>query len=281
MVEFGPSGRCEFMEENSVDIMRAPRFLSDLGLKAFEYPFTHGVNLSADKAKLIGDEFKKFGISLSVHAPYYVNFATPDEFQAEKSYGYIITSIKLMKIMGADRLIFHPGSLTGQPREVAVANTKRHLTELVSILKSQNLLDGIYLCPETMGKHGQIGTPQEVADFCSIDEHLMPAIDFGHVNAFGLGSIKTEADYIQVFNEFKNKLGARGGNVHIHFSRIKFGEKGELTHLNFDSPEDFGPDYISFVSALKTTGVDARVICESRGHQTKDAITMKIEYNKK
>lgn len=280
MVEFGPSGRCEFMDETNIDIMQVPRFLSDLGLKTFEYPFTHGVNLSTQKAQQIGEAFKKYNISLSVHAPYYINFATPDEMQAEKSYGYITTSIKLMKIMGADRLIFHPGSLTGQPRDVAVANTKRHLTELIAILKEQNLLDGIYLCPETMGKHGQIGTAEEVADFCAIDSHFIPAIDFGHINAFTLGGIKSEDDYLNILNIFTTKLGKRGNQIHSHFSRIKFGEKGELTHLNFDSPEEFGPDYIALMSALKKAKTDARIICESRGHQTKDALAMLIEFNR-
>lgn len=280
MVEFGPSGRCEYMEELGIDILKVPKFLSELGLTTFEYPFTHGVNISESKAKIIGEEFKKYNISLSAHAPYYINLATPDDIQAEKSYGYIIASIKMVKIMGADRLVFHPGSLTKQTREEALNNTKKHLVELVEILKHENLLEGIFLCPETMGKHGQIGTVEEVADFCTIDEHLMPALDFGHINAFTLGGIKDVIDYENIFKTLMEKLGQRGKTIHSHFSRIKFGDKGELTHLNFDSPLEFGPDYKKLNIALKNLGINGRIICESKGHQTKDALMMFEDYKK-
>ncbi len=280
MIEFGPSGLCEYMEEQGADILKVPKILSDLGLKTFEYPFTHGINLRSEKAKQIGEEFKKYGISLSVHAPYYINFATPDDIQAEKSYGYIISSIKLMKIMGADRLVFHPGSLTKQPREVAVANTKARIKELMKILDEQGLGTGIYLCPETMGKHGQIGTVKEIADFCAIDSRIIPTIDFGHVNAFTLGSLKTVEDFENIFKTFKEVLGERGNIIHGHFSRICFGEKGELKHINFDSPEEFGPDYKLLNIALKNCGIKGRIICESHGHQTLDALSMFNDYNK-
>lgn len=280
MIEFGPSGMCEYMDELGVDILKVPKILNDLGLTTFEYPFTHGVNLREEKAKQIGDAFKEYNISLSVHAPYYINFATPDDMQAEKSYGYVIASIKLMKIMGADRLVFHPGSLTKQTREVAVANTKRRIAELMKILDEQGLADGIYLCPETMGKHGQIGTVEEVAEFCSIDERIIPTIDFGHVNAFTLGGIKTVKDYEQIFNTFKTVLGERGKLIHGHFSRIIYGDKGELRHINFDSPEEFGPDYKLLNIALKNCGIEGRIVCESHGHQTQDALAMLKDFNK-
>lgn len=280
MINFGPSGMCEYLESLGVDILKVPKVLSELGLTTFEYPFTHGVNLREEKARQIGEAFREYNISLSVHAPYYINLATPDDFQAEKSFGYIIASIKLMKVMGADRLVFHPGSLTKQTREVAVDNTKRRIAELVEILKEQNLLDGIYLCPETMGKHGQIGTVSEVAEFCSVDEHIIPTIDFGHVNAFTLGSIKTVGDYEEIFKTFISVLGERGKLIHGHFSRIEFGEKGELKHLNFDTELDFGPDYKQLNIALHNMGIEGRIVCESRGHQTQDALAMQNDYQK-
>ncbi|MBQ7452948.1 MAG: TIM barrel protein [Clostridia bacterium] len=280
MIEFGPAGRCELMDEQGIDIMKVPAFLNKLGLKTFEYPLTHGINLHRDKAREIGEEFKKYGISLSVHAPYFINLATPEDEKAEKSFGYIISSIGIMRAMGADRLVFHPGSLTKQSRDVAFANTKNRMRELVDLLNSQGLLEGIYLCPETMGKHGQIGTVSEVVELCTLDEHIIPTLDFGHINAFTLGSIKTSADYENILNQFKNRLGERGNLIHAHFSRIRFGEKGEICHLNFDTEEDFGPDYVELIKALKKCGTDGRIICESHGHQTEDSKTMSDEYFK-
>ena len=179
MIEFGPAGMDETMDAQKIDIFAVPAYLKKLGLKTFEYPLTHGTNLNLDKAKLIGEAFKKEGITLSCHAPYYINFANPDPLAFDKNVGYITASLNICRAMGADRLVFHPGSLTGQTREVAVKNTYEGIREMVKILNEQNALDGLYLCPETMGKHGQIGTVEEVAQFVSIDEHLMPTIDFG------------------------------------------------------------------------------------------------------
>ena len=279
MIDFGPSGRCETMEELGLDILEVPAFLHEKGLTAFEYPLTYGINIGKEKAKQIGEAFKKYDIKLSVHAPYYINLATPDDEAAEKSFGYIISSIVIMKAMGADRLVFHPGSLTKQTREVAMANTLRRIKELVLRLKEENLLDGIFLCPETMGKHGQIGTYTEVLEMCKIDEHIIPTLDFGHINAFTLGGIKSSADYETILNTYIDGLGERGHNIHSHFSRIKFGDKGELCHLNFDSPEEFGPDYLELVKALKACKTQGRIISESRGHQTIDSLAIKNAYN--
>ena len=39
------------------------------------------------------------------------------------------------------------------------------------------------LCPETMGKIGQLGTLEEVLALCSVDKRITPCIDFGHLNA--------------------------------------------------------------------------------------------------
>ena len=279
MIEFGPAGMDETMDAQKMDIFAVPAYLKKLGLKTFEYPLTHGTNLNLDKAKLIGDAFKKEGITLSCHAPYYINFANPDPLAFDKNVGYITASLNICRAMGADRLVFHPGSLTGQPREVAVKNTYENIREMVKILNEQNALDGLYLCPETMGKHGQIGTVEEVAQFVSIDEHLMPTIDFGHVNAFMLGGLKTEADFDQIFATLKRVLGERGSVIHGHFSRIEYGAKGELKHINFDSPEPFGPDYRALIRSLKRNNISGRIVCESRGHQSLDAATMNNEYH--
>jgi len=279
MIDFGPSGHCEKMEEENIDILKVPAFLNEHGLTAFEYPLTYGINISTAKAKIIGEEFKKYNIKLSVHAPYYINLATPDDEAAEKSFGYIVSSIAIMKAMGADRLVFHPGSLTKQTREVAFNNTIRRIKELVVRLKEENLLDGIYLCPETMGKHGQIGTYSEVLEMCKIDEHIIPTLDFGHINAFTLGSLKTSADFEEILNAYISGLGDRGHNIHCHFSRIKFGDKGELCHLNFDTLEDFGPDYLELVKALRKCKTEGRIISESRGHQTIDSMAIKRAYD--
>ena len=151
-------------------------------------------------------------------------------------------------------------------------NTYNNIKNLIEILDELGFEDFI-LCPETMGKHGQIGTVEEIAKICAIDDRIIPTIDFGHVNSFGLGSLKTEADFENVFKTFKEYLGDRFNKVHIHFSKIKYGSKGELCHLTFDDNE-YGPEFELLSKVLKKMNIEASVICESRGMQTRDACIM-------
>lgn len=48
-----------------------PKWLSEKGLDLFEYSFGKGVRISDATAEAIGDESDKYGIEISVHAPYF------------------------------------------------------------------------------------------------------------------------------------------------------------------------------------------------------------------
>lgn len=275
MVKFGPSGFCEVFLENHSHSEQIPEFLKENNLDAYEYAFNRGVNISDEKALKLKEIFEKNNIVLSVHGPYYINLANPDDEMAEKSKGYIIDSLKKMKVLGAKYLVYHPGSLTKLTREKAFELTMKRTKELIKLLDENDIHD-MYICPETMGKHGQVGTVEEVAMMCALDERIIPTLDFGHINSFGLGSLKTEEDFENVFKILEKHMGDRFRKVHIHFSKIEYGAKGEIKHLNFDEDEKkFGPDFELLAKVLKKLNIEATVICESRGNQTMDAKKMK------
>ncbi|MBQ9790165.1 MAG: TIM barrel protein [Clostridia bacterium] len=274
MVKFGPSGCCDRFLSDHKSVEDIPEWLEAQGLDSFEYAFNKGIFLSDEKASQYREIFEKHGIELTVHGPYFINFANPDDMMAEKSYGYIIKSLQKMRLMGAKKLVFHPGSLTKQTREKAFEVTMDRLKTLVGILDEYGF-DDMFICPETMGKHGQIGTVEEVAQMCALDPRIMPTLDFGHINSFTGGTLKTKDDYIEVFKTLEKYIGDRYKNVHIHFSKIMYGPKGELKHLTFEEDNEYGPDFEPLAEALKELGVNATVICESRGSQTDDAIQMK------
>ena len=274
MIKFGPSGFCDdFLKEHSHS-EEVPEWLIKNGLNAYEYAFNKGVRITDEKAEKLKNVFEKYNIELTVHGPYYINLANPDDIMADKSKGYIIDSLNKMKVLGAKKLVFHPGSLTKSSREDAFKLVLKRLKELVELLDEYGFKD-VFLCPETMGKHGQVGTVEEIAQMCQIDERIIPTLDFGHINSFGLGSLKTEDDFRQVFMTLKKYIGDRYKKVHIHFSKIMFGDKGELKHLTFEDNQGFGPDFEPLAKVLKELDIDAVIICESRGTQTKDAVKMK------
>ena len=71
---FGPAGTDDNFKvlgyKNSLDI---PDYVTKMGLDCFEYQCGRGVNIGKDKAKLLGEKAKEAGISLSLHAPYYIS----------------------------------------------------------------------------------------------------------------------------------------------------------------------------------------------------------------
>ena len=97
MIKFGPSGFCEEFSINNKSTEEMPKWLLNHNLNCYEISFTNGVRLSLETAEKYGKLFKEADIEISVHAPYYINFANPDPLMIEKSNGYIIESLKRME----------------------------------------------------------------------------------------------------------------------------------------------------------------------------------------
>lgn len=277
MVIFGPSGTSEDVEKAKMTRAEQSAYLRKLGLFAYEHPFTYGANLSEKTKQEMLTEFKDNGISLSVHAPYYINFANPDPEKITATKKYLLDSIIKGAEMGADRVVFHPGSLTGLTREEAFNNCKNNIKAFVDELDQLNI-QGCYICPETMGKHGQIGTWQEIAEICALDDRIIPCLDFGHINAYTLGELNTKDKYREILNKFVNELHKH--EIHIHFSRIEYTSKGEKKHLTLDDESDYGPDFHDLLDVIDEFNANFRIISESNGTQTIDANKMKEYYKK-
>ena len=278
MINFGTSGVSDSMKADNLNYSQIAKKLKSLGLDSFEYPFTYGTNISDEKCKEIGEAFLSEGVNLSVHAPYYINLASGDEEAVLKSFGHIYNSMKKAKVMGADRVVFHPGSLTKQTREVAFNNVLSNLKRFVESIAGDELVEGVLLCPETMGKHGQIGTPDEVLEMCKLSNILIPTIDFGHINAFSGGGLISKEGFASIIEKFV--IGLEKKEIHIHFSKIEYGGKGEIKHLTFETDPGFGPDERLMIQALSDFDANFRIISESAGTQDKDSKIM-LDYYKK
>ena len=278
-VKFGPSGNSElFYALGYKSSVEAPKWLKSIGLSAYEYSFGRGYTMGEEKAKLIGQQAKDNGIEISVHAPYYINFANESEEMIEKSYNYILNGLKMLKNLGGNRLVFHAGSQGKLEREKALGLIKERLILLAEKVK-QNGFGGMVLCPETMGKPLQIGTYKEIVDICSVDEIYVPTFDFGHIYALSLGKFGSYQDYVDVFSYALEKLGERAKFCHIHFSQIEYGAKGEIRHLNFGNGS-FGPDFKPLLKAIFDLNLSPTIICESHSNMATDALEMKEFYEK-
>ncbi len=278
MIKFGPSGNSEsFFIEGHTATEEAALWCKERNLDCFEYSFGQGIRLGEKKAVEIGEAFKKCGVELSVHAPYFINLATLEEEKAFNSYNYILDSAEYMRLMQGERIVFHPASQGKMTREDAVKLTLERFKVLTEKIY-ENGLDDMKFCPETMGKLGQIGTIEEITLFCKTDKCFIPTVDFGHVNAREQGSLKTVSDYKSRLEYMIENLGyEKMKNFHVHFSKIQYGAKGEIRHLTFEDTE-YGPEFEPLAVALKDLKLEPVVVCESAGTQAEDAFTMKDIY---
>ncbi|MBO7368811.1 MAG: TIM barrel protein, partial [Clostridia bacterium] len=249
MIKFGPSGSTiRFFAEGYEHTEQMAGYVSAIDLDCYEYSFGRGVNLSPMKAASIKAAFDKENIEISVHAPYYVNLGTPDAEKGEKSYGYVLSSGIVGGQMGAKRVVFHPASQGKEDRNVVVERTKDRLKYLADMIYESGL-DKMKFCPETMGKIAQIGTIEEITEFCKIAPFYYPTVDFGHVNAREQGSLKTEKDYLDRLEYMISELGyEKMKDFHVHFSKIMYSAKGEIKHLTFADTE-YGPEFEPFIEA--------------------------------
>ena len=280
MIKFGPSGNCEsFFAAGYSHTEEAAAFVKVHGLNCFEYSFGRGVRMTEAKAISIGEAFQKAGVEISAHAPYFINFANPDDEMAAKSYGYVLDTAKALSLMAGKRVVFHPAAQGKATREEAVSLTEDRLKILRDYIYLNNMQDMTF-CPETMGKLAQIGTVEEIARFCKVDPVFTPCVDFGHINAREQGSLKTVNDYKSRLEYLIGELGKeRMKNFHVHFSKIMYSAKGEVKHLTFED-EIYGPEFEPLAIALKELSLEPYIVSESAGMQTEEAVVMKKAYER-
>ena len=234
--------------------------------------------MSEDKAISIGEAFAAEDVEISAHAPYFINFANPDDEMAAKSYGYVLDTAQALKLMGGKRVVFHPAAQGKATREEAVALTVERLKVLRDYIYLNNMQDMIF-CPETMGKLAQIGTVEEVVRFCKVDPVYTPCVDFGHINAREQGSLVTVDDYKRRLEYMIAELGfERMEHFHVHFSKIMYSAKGEVKHLTF-ADTVYGPEFEPLAVALKELNLKPYIVSESAGMQAEEAEIMKKIYN--
>ena len=274
-IRFGTAGTSDSFAalgyKNSLDI---PAYTAEMGLDAFEYQCGHGVRLGLEKAARMAAEAAARDLVFSVHAPYYISMSSLEEDKRLNSVHYLLQSAAVCKALGGRRIVFHPGSCGKQSREAALEKA------LDTMRRAQEALDeagygDMTLCPETMGKIGQLGTLEEVLALCRVDARITPCIDFGHLNARTLGGIQTKADYAVLLDRLADALGdERARRFHVHFSRIEFSKGGEKRHWTFAETQ-FGPEPAPLLELLAERKLAPVIICESAGTQAEDARWMK------
>lgn len=276
---FGPAGNSDAFSAVHKSTLDAPQYLADMGLDHYEYQCGRGVRVSDKLAQAMRAKANEAGITLSVHAPYFISLSSVEPEKRDNSIDYILQTCDAAKRLGAERIVIHSGSCAKMTREEALELAKDTLIKARKQAIEQGFED-IVFCPETMGKVNQLGDLTEVLELCRLDDTFIPTIDFGHLNARTFGGITCKEDYEKMLDEVEDKLGHDRLRIfHSHFSKIMFTVPGgEKKHLTFDENEGYGPDFEPLMELIAKKNLAPTFICESAGTQDKDALTMKKYY---
>ena len=259
------------------DSLDVPEYTAKFGLNAFEYQCGRGVRLGEAKAKVMAQRAAERDILFSLHAPYFISMSSLEEEKRLNSINYILDSCRAVKSLGGRRVIFHSGSCGKQSREAALEKALDTLHRMVEAVDEAGYGE-LTLCPETMGKVGQLGTLDEVLALCGVDKRITPCIDFGHLNARDQGCIRTKADYAAILDRMAEVLqDERASHFHAHFSKIQYTTGGEKCHLTF-ADTVYGPEFEPLMELCYERGLLPVIICESAGTQAEDARTMMQYY---
>ncbi|MDR1690950.1 MAG: TIM barrel protein [Candidatus Methanoplasma sp.] len=231
------------------------KYTREIGLDALEVEFVRGARISPERAKEVGKAAKDLDIRLSCHAPYFISFNSDDPETREKSIGWVMDTARAAHNLGAYIIVIHAASY-GKSPGTASASVIEGLTKCKEKMDDEGIKD-VILGVETMGKQGQFGTLKEIAEIMKDVDGVRPVLDVAHVHARGVGSLKTKEDMGRLIDEF---FPLCGDIAHFHISGIKYGEKGEISHLPLSSKE---PDMQMLADILEDSKQDCTFICES------------------
>jgi deoxyribonuclease IV len=261
---FGPAGVPPFFRTLGAELIDVPLLLHEEGLDAFEYQavrWGQTPQMRKESAEQLGCEARKNDVQLSLHGSYYVNLAgTKDVVEASKRR--LIACANAAHWMGAYVVVFHLGYYGINGRAKAFKDCLKALNDIIEAVASLGMSD-VKFGPETMGKHVQIGSLEEILTICETVQRIQLVIDWGHLHARSGGRLRTADDFRAVIEQVENRLGTQvARTLHCHFSKIEFTMKGERRHHTFDEKR-FGPEFESFAEVISNFKLHPVVICET------------------
>ncbi|MCD6367796.1 MAG: TIM barrel protein [Candidatus Aenigmarchaeota archaeon] len=265
----GPAGIP--LAAKGLGIIEGIKKVKELGLHAMEIEFTHGIQVKNELAEKIGEESRRSGIKLSVHAPYFINLASVDPEKIKASKKRILASCEKANLMNASPVVFHPGYYGKYTPQETFEIIEQNILDIIEKIKELGWKCKI--APETTGKKTQFGSLDELIMLLKEigTKHATICVDFAHLWARNGGKV----NYKEVFEKLEElKLD----HIHSHFSQIEYNEKGERRHLTFDETMK-NPPVEEVAKAILESKKDITIISESPVLEV-DSLKMKKIFEK-
>jgi deoxyribonuclease IV len=247
-----------------------------LGLDHLEIAWVQSVRVSDETCAEIKAAAAKHKITLSIHAPYFINLNSQTSELMGKSDERLLLAARKGFLAGARDIVFHPGSYHNQPPAQVYQRAKQKLLELTAILRAEGV--DVLLRPETMGKSAMFGNLEEVVELSREVKGVMPAIDFAHLHA-RTGKNNSYPEFEAMLKLVEQGLGRAGlESLHIHLSGIDYGPKGEKSHMPLNEAD---MDYRALLQALLDCGGRGAIAVEAPDpFHVADALTIQATYRR-
>jgi len=247
----------------------------ELGLDAMELEFVRGVKMGDDLAHKVRSVSEAAKVVLTAHAPYYINLNSPEKAKVEASINRVLETARVAHKAGGWSIVFHPAYYGKDSAEVVYDRVKEALKKIVETLRDEGV--SVWVRPETSGGLAEFGGLEEVVRLSQEIENVLPCVDFAHIHARSRGKYNSYEEFAQIFNYLEKELGKEVlKNMHMHFSGIEYGDKGEIKHLNLQE-SDF--KYVELARALKDYSIEGVIISESPNIEG-DALLLKETYQR-
>jgi deoxyribonuclease-4 len=261
---FGPAGVPDRFKEFIGKISDVPSLLHSEGLDAFEYPavrWGQKPQIRKESAEHLRIQALENDVLLSVHGSYYINLCGKKEI-VEASKRRIIAAAQAANWMNAYILVFHPGFYGKMEKKAALKKCIKEIEEVVNTMEGLGIQE-VMLGPETMGKPSQLGSLDEILTICEEVDQTYLVIDWGHLHARNKGIFKSGTDFRSVLNTIEQRLGTKAvRNMHCHFSKIEFTEKGERLHHILKNT-NYGPEFQILAELIVEYKMHPVIICET------------------
>jgi len=261
---FGPAGVPPTFRMMKASLSDVPKLLRDEGLDAFEYQAVRWgakPQIKREEAEKLGSEAKERDVWLSLHGSYFINFCGGKEV-IEASKQRLIACATAASWMNAHIVVFHPGFYGKRSQKEVFRSCLEAVKETVETLKNLGI-ENVKIGPETMGKPSQFGSLDEILSLCEEVEQTQPVIDWAHLHARDKGRFKTIDDFRRVVEEIERRLGTEAvKNMHCHFTKVEYTEKGEKCHHIMDEA-NYGPDFAMLAKVIAEYKLNPVIISES------------------
>ncbi|MCW4045103.1 MAG: TIM barrel protein [Candidatus Bathyarchaeota archaeon] len=262
---FGPAGVPPFFRLMSAQLANVPALLKAEGLDAFEYQavrWGQKPQMKQQDAEQLKVEAEKNDVLLSLHGSYFINLCGKKDV-VEASKQRLIACATAAHWMNAYIVVFHTGFYGNADKKEALKNCIRELNSVTETMRELGI-GNVKLGPETMGRHFQLGTLDEVLAICEQVEQTHLVIDWSHLHARSGGALRTAEDFRETVARAEEKLGTEAvRNMHCHFSKIEFTYKtGERRHHILEEAA-YGPDFRLLAEVIAEFKLRPVVICET------------------